>query len=186
MLAMLRRSRISLVASAVAVTVAAGVALAGGGGGTPATSTASATTPSGRVVTLTVHRDRRSAPGWCAEIAIAGDRPVEHEHCDRGADPGLDGAFIADCVAGELIAYGAVRRGVTIVQPRRDRRAITATYAPRPAGVRFRGQHYVIAVDLKQRRPRLLARQHGRTMDAANLADEARRCRDGLAVIGWF
>jgi hypothetical protein len=146
-------------------------------------SSVSAETPTGRTVTLTVRKGRGSASAWCAKVSIRGD--LSQESCGDGADAGLHGAFIADCKARELIADGAVRRAIEIAQPRPGRRSITATHAPRPSGVRFRGNHYVLVVDLSERHPRLVARRAGRTIANVNFTREARAC-DGLAITGGF
>jgi hypothetical protein len=164
--------------------VATPVALASGSD-SGARSSVSAKTPTGRTVTLTVRKGQGPASAWCAKVAIAGDRPVSQESCGRGADQGLHGQFIADCQARELIAYGAVRPAIDVAQPRRGRRSISATHAQRPSGVSFRGDHYVLVVDLRERHPRLVARRAGRTIANVDFTREAHEC-DGLAVTGGF
>jgi hypothetical protein len=144
-----------------------------------------AQSPSGRTVELTVRKGKSSAGAWCAKVAVRGERPVSHQSCDSGAERGLHGAFIADCTARELIAYGAVRRSVSVMQPRPGRRPIVAVHAPRPAGVRFLGDHYLIVVDLREANPRLVARRMGKTIARVDLARDAREC-DGLGVMGGF
>src|SRR5258705_11598384 len=178
----MRSSR--LIGLLLTALVATPVALASGGdsGGR---SSASAETPTGRTVTLTVRKASGPASAWCAKAAIGGDRPVSAQSCGRGADQGLHGAFMADCKARELIAYGAVRPSIEVAQPRHGRRSITAAHAKRPSGVRFRGDHYVIVVDLRERHPRLVARQAGETIANVNFTREARAC-DGLAITGGF
>ena len=165
--------------------VAAPVALASGSDSRGAVSSVSAKTPTGRTVTLTVRKGKGPASAWCAKAAIGGERPVSQEHCGRGADDGLHGSFIADCEGRELIASGAVRPSIDIAQPRPGRRSITASYADRPRGVRFRGHHYVLVVDLRERHPRVVARRAGQTIANVNFTREARAC-DGLAITGGF
>ena len=165
--------------------VATPIALASGSDSGGEVSSATAKTPTGRTVTLTVRKGKGPASSWCAKAAVGGERTVSQEHCGRGADEGLHGAFIADCEARELIADGAVRPSIEIVQPRPGRRAITATYAQRPSGVRFHGHHYVLVVDLRERHPRLVARRAGQTIANVNFTREARAC-DGLAITGGF
>jgi hypothetical protein len=134
---------------------------------------------------MTVRKDS-GTPGlaaWCATVAIRGDRPVSDNHCDTGAGAGLHGAFIADCRAHELIAYGAVRPSVTVFQPRSGRRPILAVYAPNPAGVRFSGDNYLIVVDLREAHPSLVARLAQRTIAQVPLS--AVDC-SGLGVVGGF
>jgi hypothetical protein len=148
-------------------------------------SSATATTPTGRTVTLTVRKGQGPASSWCAKATVRGESSVSQEHCGRGAEAGLHGTFIADCKARELVADGAVRPSIDVAQPRPGRRSITATYAQRPSGVRFRGHHYVVVVDLRERHPRLVARRAGRTVANVNFTREARAC-DGLAITGGF
>src|SRR4051794_38113310 len=167
--------RISLLTLLLGAGVAASCGL-GAASGSSRTSSVTTRSPSGRTVVLTVRKGRGEASAWCAKVSVRGVRRVTHQHCDSGARHGLHGAFIADCKAHELIADGAVAPAVQVMQPRSGRGPSIAAHAPRPAGVRFAGDHYLIVVDLSEAHPRLVARRDGRTIARVDLADEAREC----------
>ena len=174
-----------LAVAVVLLVAAVSTSVAATGRASGPTSSATTKGPSGRAVTLTVRKGHGGGGGWCAKVEAGGEGALSGEHCGSGAARGLHGAYVADCGTHELIAYGAVRPSVSVMQPRRGRRPRFAAHAPRPDGVRFAGDHYVIVVDLRQADPRLVARRDGKTLTRVDFASEARHC-DGLGLIGVF
>ena len=151
---------------------------------------ASLRTPSGHYGTFVVRPVHRRHATWCAKAKFdTGEHPVVGKTCGAGPEPGLHGMMAADCAAGELVAFGAIKRRLfTVFQPRGDApahgsyRAVTLTP---PAG--FRGRFYAIVVDLHQRSPGLIA-EHKDGEDAAEVSfkREARRCRSAMWLYGGF
>ena len=178
-LVLLTLTAVALLISAARTSIAASSAMSG------ATSSVTTKGRSGRTVTLTLRKGRGAVSSWCAKVERGGERTLSGDHCGNGAAGGLHGAYVADCSAHELLAYGTVASSVSVTQPRRNRQRRFAAYAPPPDGVRLAGDGYVIVVDLREADPRLVARRDGKTLGRVDFASDARAC-DGLGLLGIF